>query len=147
MLTVLLAAAATAACAAAGPAPPPPATHRPWLQPGQPIAARVRTLVAVMTPQEKLAQLQYWCPQSMNWRSTNYASTGIGAIGIECSGVLGDATQCDIACRIANLRQFQQDAIGQTRLGIPVTFVIETSHNGAAGGVSSHARTPCCRCA
>lgn len=62
-------------------------------------------------------------------------ATGIGSIGIECSGIPGDAAACDMACRIANLRAFQLGALGQTRLGIPVTFVIETSHSGAAGGV------------
>ena len=135
LAAVLCAAAGISAAgtAAAGPA-------KPWLAPGQPIAARVAALLAQMTPQEKHSQLQYWCPQSMNWSSTNYAGTGVGSVGIECSGELGDAMQCDIACRIATLRQFQLDAINQTRLGIPVTFVIETSHSGAAGGVSSPTR-------
>ena len=130
-----LAAAAAVACAGAGAGFGAGPAARPWLAPGQPIAARVAALLAQMTPQEKLSQLQYWCPQSMNWSSTNYAGTGVGSVGIECSGEPGDATQCDMSCRIANLRQFQLDAINQTRLGIPVTFVIETSHNGAAGGV------------
>ena len=39
-----------------------------------------------------------------------------------------------MACRIANLRAFQLAALNETRLGIPSTFVIETSHCGAAGG-------------
>ena len=70
----------------------------------------------------------------MDWSSVPYRTTGVGSIGIECTGIPGNATACDMACRIANLRAFQLAALNETRLGIPSTFVIETSHCGAAGG-------------
>jgi hypothetical protein len=54
--------------------------------------------------------------------------------GIECSSMPGDPTTYNMAARIGLLRQFQLDAVAQTRLGIPTTFVVETSHCGAAGG-------------
>jgi beta-glucosidase-like glycosyl hydrolase len=107
---------------------------RPWLNAAQPIAQRVSSLMAAMTLEEKISQLSYECP-TLQWNTTGFASTGIGSVGIECSTPAGDATTCDMTCRIAMLRQFQLDAIRTTRLGIPTTFVVETSHCGAAGGV------------
>ena len=41
---------------------------------------------------------------------------------------------CDAECRIGRLRTLQLAWINGTRLGIPLSFVIETSHCGAAGG-------------
>ena len=105
--------------------------HRPWLAPGLPIDERVRTLMAVMTRDEKIAQLSYECATSWNWNESSWASTSIGAVGIECSKTTpGDG----IAARVASLRGYQLGALNQSRLGIPVSFAIETSHCGAAGG-------------
>ena len=50
--------------------------------------------------------------------------------GAEPLGCDVDATYC----RIAHLREVQLAFLNGTRLGIPVSFVIETSHCGAAGG-------------
>jgi beta-glucosidase len=77
-------------------------------------------------------QLNYECDTTLfNWSSSSWKSTSIGSIGIECSNPPPD---CDMSCRIAHLRAYQQAALSESRLGIPVTFVIETSHCGAAGG-------------
>ena len=61
------------------------------------------------------------------------ASGGFGAQTIEG---IGDPTlqNCSIACRIGKLRKLQLAFLNSTRLGIPLSFVIETSHCGAAGG-------------
>jgi hypothetical protein len=104
-----------------------PAASRPWLAPGQPIAARVKALMAAMTPEEQSMQLVYECAGSWVWNQSSWASTGIGSVGIERSTPPPD---CDMACRIAALRGYQQGALAESRLGIPVTFVIETSHCG-----------------
>ena len=118
---------AAAACCAAAPFAGP----RPWLAPGQPIAARVQALMAQMTNEEKAMQLVYECATGWNWTQASWAATSIGSVGIECSAPVSGAT---VEQRIASLRGYQQGALASSRLGIPVTFVIETSHCGAAGG-------------
>ena len=90
-----------------------------------------------MTLEEKVAQLNYICPSVMQFNASDFApwaSTSVGSMGIECTGVAGDVATCDMACRIANLRRLQLAALNETRLGVPITFVTETSHCGAAGG-------------
>ena len=104
---------------------------RPWLAPGQSIDARVRALMAQMTDEEKSQQLVYECVASWNWTAASWATTGIGSVGIECSATVAGATMVE---RIAALRGYQLGALNESRLGIPATFVIETSHCGAAGG-------------
>lgn len=115
-------------------APPPvPLSQRPWLAPGQPIDARVRALLAAMSPDEKAMQLMYECAGSLEdgWNASSWAATSIGTVGIECSGY---AAGTNMSQRIANLRAYQQGALAYSRLGLPVAFSIETSHCGAAGG-------------
>ena len=126
--TILFASAAAAAAAVA----PSPA-ERPWLAPG-PIAQRVASLLAAMTPDEKAAQLQADCAGDLsNYNGEGFAKTSFGTIGIECSGYANEGN-VDMAGRIAMARKFQLDALNSSRLGIPITFHIETSHCGAAGG-------------
>jgi beta-glucosidase len=86
-----------------------------------------------MTPDEKAMQLVYECAGNLfaGYNASGWGATGIGTVGIECSGYPAGATMAE---RISALRAFQQGAIAQTRLGIPITFAIETSHCGAAGG-------------
>jgi beta-glucosidase len=130
---LVAAAAATAATTIAAAARGGASAARPWLTPGQPIAARVASLLAEMTLEEKAMQLNYNCDATrFNWSAAPWASTSIGSVGIECSTPPADP--CDMACRIAALREYQLGALNSSRLGIPVTFVIETSHCGAAGG-------------
>jgi beta-xylosidase len=130
-------ATAVAAAAAAATAPAPALPHtlaaRPWLAPGQPIAARVSALLAAMTLEEKAAQLAADCSGTLNYPTEPFAATGFGIIGIECSS-FPNASTTDMAGRIALARQYQLDALRVSRLGIPITFHIETSHCGAAGG-------------
>ena len=76
-------------------------------------------------------QLVYECANGWNWTQASWTSTSIGSIGIECSPAVAGAT---VAERITALRGYQIGALNQSRLGIPATFVIETSHCGAAGG-------------
>lgn len=116
------------------PVPPPiPLSQRTWLTPGAPIDTRVKALMAAMTPDEKAMQLVYECAGNMNagWNASSWAGTSIGTVGIECSGYTSGTNMTQ---RIANLRAYQQGAIAYSRLGVPVTFSIETSHCGAAGG-------------
>ena len=138
MWRVLLA-LSVASAAASPPSPAPPAlphtlAARPWLAPGQPVAARVAALLAAMTLDEKAAQLSADCSGNLsNYAAEPWAQTSFGTLGIECSGYANDDST-DMAGRIAIARQYQLDAIRVSRLGIPVTFHIETSHCGAAGG-------------
>ena len=127
MLTLLL----TFSLACATPALLP--LERPWLAPSQPIAARVASLLAAMTDEEKASQLLYFCADDLfaGYNATGWGSNSMGAMGIECSGYPAGST---MAQRIAALRAFQQQNIQVSRLGIPISFVIETSHCGAAGG-------------
>jgi beta-glucosidase len=106
---------------------------RPWLAPGQPIAARVATLMAAMTDEEMASQLLYDCAGNIfsGYNATGWGSHSIGAMGIECSGYPSGSNMTQ---RIAALRAFQQQNLQYSRLGIPISFVIETSHCGAAGG-------------
>ena len=107
--------------------------ERPWLAPGQPIATRVSALLLAMSDAEKAAQLLYDCAPSIfeGYNSTGWGASSIGAMGIECSGYPSGANMTQ---RIAALRAFQQQAMQSSRLGIPISLVIETSHCGAAGG-------------
>ena len=106
---------------------------RPWLAPDQPISQRVSSLMSQMTLDEKIAQLSADCSNSLNYTQESWMSTGFGTIGIECSSHV-DLENSTMAQRIQIARQYQLDAIKYSRLGIPITFHIETSHCGSAGG-------------
>ena len=58
---------------------------------------------------------------------------GMGAMTIEAN-TPENGTTCSAACRIGRLRELQLAFLNGTRLGIPLSFVVETSHCGAAGG-------------
>jgi len=106
---------------------------RPWMNANQPIADRVKALMAVMTPDEKAMQLNYECAGNLadGWNASSWQGTSIGVVGIECSGYPSGANMSE---RISFVREYQLGALKYSRLGIPVTFTIETSHCGAAGG-------------
>lgn len=97
-----------------------------------PIPQRVAALLAQMTLEEKIAQMNLIHLDSMNFSSVPapYQSTGVGAVVIE--QVPNDAA-CGTACRISRARALQQAITAGSRLGIPVSFVTETSHSGGAG--------------
>ena len=127
-------AAARAPPRATHPAPSPlPLAQRTWLAPGAPIDSRVRALMAQMSADEKAMQLLYECAERLDagWNASSWAATSIGTVGIECSGY---TPGMNVSQRIASARAYQQGALAYSRLGIPVTFSIETSHCGAAGG-------------
>jgi len=108
--------------------------NRPWLSnPSQPISQRVSSLMSQMTLDEKIAQLSADCSNTLNYTQESWQSTSFGTIGIECSSHV-DLENSTMADRIQIARQYQLDALKYSRLGIPVTFHIETSHCGAAGG-------------
>ena len=132
LFTCAAAAAAAAAFQRSADAPAP--VSRAWLQSDQPIAARVAALLAAMTLDEKVAQLSADCSRDLtNFTAEPFARTSFGTVGIECSGYAGEGNK-SMAERIAMLRAYQQAALAESRLGIPITFHIETSHCGAAGG-------------
>jgi len=106
---------------------------RPWLNPSQPISERVASLMSQMTLEEKIAQLSADCSSSLNYTQESWKSTSFGTIGIECSSHV-NLENSTMAQRIEIARQYQLDALNYSRLGIPITFHIETSHCGAAGG-------------
>ena len=107
--------------------------ERPWLTPSKSIAERVSSLLAAMSDEEKASQLMYRCASDLfaGYNATGWGSNSVGAMGIECSGYPSGSTMVQ---RIAALRAFQQQGMQASRLGIPISFVVETSHCGAAGG-------------
>jgi beta-glucosidase len=110
-----------------------PLSERSWLNASAPIPQRVAALLAAMTLEEKIAQLSYDCSSSLNYSQDPWAATSLGSIGIECSSFPSPET-FTVADRIARLRDYQLGALNTSRLGVPITFVVETSHCGAAGG-------------
>ena len=125
--------AAAALCLAAcvssstGAAPPPPVS-RPWLDAAQPVAARVDALLAEMTLQEKVNQLLHvWTNVHDDDVRKRYGHTGVGAMYIQ---TISANTTCnaDRSCRLAARNSLQRDIMASSRLGIPVTFVVESLH-------------------
>lgn len=133
-LAVAAVAAAAAAASASGNVQLDVA--RPWLDSKLPIHARVSLLMKEMTLEEKANQLQHTTigmdPSSAGVQQWLKAG-GFGAQTIEATDV-ANGTHCDAACRISNLRRLQLAFLNETRLGIPLSFAVETSHCGAAGG-------------
>jgi beta-glucosidase-like glycosyl hydrolase len=125
-----VAAALTMACAAGA------TVERPWMDAAKPIPERVKLLMATMTLEEKAAQLLH---TSIGLNASNpgvlarIKGGGMGAMTIEANSPANGST-CGAECRIGRLRELQLAFINGTRLGIPLSFVIETSHCGAAGG-------------
>ena len=66
------------------------------------------------------------------WGATAASGAAIGPPGGPHGLQNGDGCGT-IACHIANLRHLQELFLNKTRLGIPVSFVEETSHAGGAG--------------
>ena len=96
-----------------------PATSPLYLDASAPIPQRVSDLLSRMTLEEKAAQLGYGGSCSSD--ITRRHPLGVGGLG---------AT--DIACS----NQAQQELKNKTRLGIPVSFLAETTHSGGAPGTT-----------
>lgn len=143
------------------PPPPPKPTHRPWLDATLLIPQRVSLLMAEMTLEEKLLQLVHadlgYGPPPSNggrgswnqtekvlalggWGATSASGAAIGPpSGPHLRGAAdGPQPACSppggAECRITALRELQLAFLNHTRLGIPVSFIEETSHSGGAGG-------------
>ncbi len=143
------------------PPPPPKPTHRPWLDDTLPVPERVSLLMSVMTFEEKLLQLVMADlrngPPPPGARGTpknetskvlalgGWGATAGSAVGPPAgphSDVPGKSVReldgdCSppegVECRIDNLRHMQLQFLNHTRLGIPISFVMETSHAGGPG--------------
>ncbi len=145
------------------PPPPPKPTHRPWLDATLSVPERVALLMSEMTFEEKLLQLvmadlrngppppgsRGTQPNETSkvlalggWGATSGNGAAVGPPGGPHSDVAGEAgyeleSNCSppggVECRIANLRYLQLQFLNHTRLGIPVSFVMETSHAGGPG--------------
>ena len=142
------------------PAPPPKPTHRPWLNATLPVPMRVSLLMSEMTLEEKLLQLvmadlRYGPPPPGSrgtppnetskvlalggWGATSGNGAAVGPPGgphsVESSGEADGVCSPPggVQCRIANLRYLQLQFLNRTRLGIPISFVMETSHAGGPG--------------
>ena len=80
---------------------------------------------------EKVGQtLHPWLTATPAQYFQRYNSTGVGAAYMSFI-ISGNASPANV---IAQRNAFQKLFVEQTRLGIPVTFVMETLHSGAWGG-------------
>eukprot|EP01048_Picozoa_sp_COSAG05_P019913 COSAG05_NODE_3248_length_2209_cov_1.420853_1_plen_352_part_10 len=149
---VLVAALATATTAASdnrlltGP-PPPDALYR---QAGQPIADRARDLLSRMTLKEKTAQLlQPWETKRPEEVFAQFNETGLGAWYLTMTTLPPHSSAQQQqqqqqqqqaaaptpptsagAATVKARNQMQHLFVEKTRLGIPVTFIMETLHSG-----------------
>jgi hypothetical protein len=117
-------------------AEPAPHYSGGWLDASMPIPQRVQALMAQMTLAEKAAQLLHTSigiDTHLPSVVAQIKAGGMGAMTIEANSP-ENGTTCGAECRIGRLRKLQLAFLNGTRLGIPLSFVIETSHCGAAGG-------------
>ena len=123
--------------------PPPDALYR---KPAQPIAARAHDLLSRMTLKEKTAQLlRPWETKAPDEVFAQFNETGLGAWYLTMTTLPPhslEAQQTAVAAApptpptsagAATVRarnQMQRLFVEKTRLGIPVTFIMETLHSG-----------------
>jgi beta-glucosidase len=113
-----------------------PVVWQPWMDASQPVATRVEALMKEMTLEEKAGQLLHTSigiDHTLPAVQAAIKAGGMGAMTVEAN-TPENGTTCGAACRIARLRELQLAFLNGTRLGIPLSFVVETSHCGAAGG-------------
>ena len=118
-------------------APPPDALYR---QAGQPIAARAHDLLSRMTLEEKTAQLlQPWETKAPDEVFAQFNETGLGAWYLTMTTLPPHTAQQTAAptpptsagaATVKARNQMQHLFVEKTRLGIPVTFIMETLHSG-----------------
>ena len=123
-MLALLTAAALAALAAGGPTA---GDRSVYMDPAQPIEARVAALLAQMTTLEKQAQTVHLTGHLNGSAAATlrvYGATGLGALPGGFSTPEAQAAQ----------NAFQRDMLNASRLGIPVTFHVESLHSGVSGG-------------
>ena len=120
--------------------PPPDALYR---QPSQPIAVRARDLLGRMTLKEKTAQLlQPWETKAPAEVFAQFNESGLGAWyltmttlpphGGEQAAAAPPPTPPTNggAATVKARNEMQRLFVEKTRLGIPVTFIMETLHSG-----------------
>eukprot|EP00756_Hemistasia_phaeocysticola_P049593 Hpha_TRINITY_DN24108_c0_g1::TRINITY_DN24108_c0_g1_i1::g.9838::m.9838/K05349/bglX; beta-glucosidase len=106
--------------AAAGGASPPLPKVPLYKVPGAPIPERVSSLLALMTMEEKVAQLVLPFGAKYPADYVEYNKTGLGATYPLPS--------------VEARNEWQRWQVEGTRLGIPTSFISETLHSGAAHG-------------
>eukprot|EP00040_Diaphanoeca_grandis_P038707 m.257128 g.257128 ORF g.257128 m.257128 type:complete len:798 (-) comp35003_c0_seq1:1727-4120(-) len=103
------------------------------------IPTRVQDLLKRMTVPEKVAQLlQPWETASPEKVFSQYNATGLGAWYLSMTTLPPHAIALnqsaspvvDAAATVKARNQMQRDFVEKTRLGIPVTFIMETLHSG-----------------
>jgi len=124
----------THVCFALSSAPAGGVVLLPYRDASLPIPQRARDLLSRMTVAEKVAQLlQPWETKSAAQVFAQFNTTGLGAWYLQMTDTRapGGAGNCSglVAARNAMQRLF----VERTRLGIPVSFIVETLHSGGPG--------------
>lgn len=103
----------------------------------QPITIRAKDLLNQMTLEEKVAQLLHpWLVDTPDGFFKRFNKTGLGATYMEfCCGPAGEHNSSALHV-LKRRNEMQTLFVNSTRLGIPVTFVMETLHSGAWGGTA-----------
>jgi beta-glucosidase len=130
--TFTAAAASSAAAAASAAAATAVLQQKPlWLDPTQPVEARLDALLPTLTTEQLAAQtLHLWFTQTMPDLMAKYNQTGVGASYIlkpTANGTCNADPACNLAARNAANQQLMAG------VGIPVTFVSETLHSPWVG--------------
>ena len=102
-----------------------------YLDPSQPVDARVSDLLSRMTLQEKVNQLLHPWPgpeTTCDALVGNFSATGLGAV---YAGSLGT---CNGLTTVDAINFVQGTLINTSRLGIPVAMVPESLHSSVNGG-------------
>jgi hypothetical protein len=111
---------------------------RPWLDPRAPPDVRAVMLLEWMTLAEKVAQtLHPWVgPRNVSAIQHEYPlglwAWYLGMLALDDGGAAVSSVSV-----LAVYNRLQQWTVEGTRLGIPISFVSETLHNGCSGGTSS----------
>ena len=117
--------------------PPPPLTSRPWMDATLPPDKRVELLLAVMTVEEKVAQLGYGgCPD--NNETVRRNPHGIGGCGVVGPPPVGPPPPPGVPAvgGAYNTNELNRLLNTSTRLGIPASILGETTHSGGSSGTT-----------
>ena len=96
----------------------------PWMDSSMPVDARVETLLAQMTNEEKQAQTIHLCATSIDVAMEQYGTTSLGAFPGRGNGSVAS---------VKEQSTHQAYFINTSRLHIPVTWHFETLHSGGGG--------------
>jgi beta-glucosidase len=108
------------------------AQPRPWENPTLPVDRRVELLLAVLTDEEKAAQLSYHT-QGGDAHTSGRACAAAGG----CGGLRCDAKEYVNASACLDWANTLQQAVrAHSRIFVPVTFFCETTHAGGIQGTT-----------